>query len=137
MKRITKAALVATATAVLGGIVTATPADAAVSTRPNDTRACVTQGEWAQIHSDQRQSTVTTILDGPGRLWYEQDNWDTLGTDRYRIYRPCPEFGNDQALVVWTDNYTYDEAHGTFSGAYRVWDKFRSTNPHLRYPLSW
>src|SRR4051794_8708225 len=137
MRRTTKIAVTAATTAVLGTVVTAVPAQAAVPGRPNDTRVCVTSGEWAQIHSDMAQSRVSTILDGPGRLWYEQDNFDALGTDRYRIYRPCPEFGNDQALVVWTDNYTYDSVHGTFSGIYRVWDKFRSTNPYLRYPLSW
>jgi hypothetical protein len=81
-----------------------------------DQRACVTAGEWSQIHKRMTKGRVEQILDSKGFRSYQ--TFTINGTDEWRGYRPCRGFGT-RYLMVWYDNYS-------FGDRLRVWDHYRS-----------
>jgi len=101
-----------------GGAASADPGD-------GDNRPCVTAREWNKVHDGMGMGQVHQIFDTRGFLHYGALNWD-WSEDSFRVYKPCAGFGNRQGLVVWYDNYSN-------GNSFHVWDKYRSTNPALRF----
>ncbi len=139
MHKITKVLLGTVApAALLAGVMTVSPANAAT-----DHRACVTKAEYQSVQVNMSNSRVKGILDGQGALltsqyygfWVGDWVWDDYSGDYYwddyasyeeghdtvRAYKKCTAWGGGGRVAINFANYDQD---GEWTDGMRVWDKY-------------